>query len=75
MMIGVAQVIGMKPILRVFFSIGPAPWAKTSVAVSIGKNCPSAAKRPAEPTERNSARRVVDCGNAARSTADATTLS
>ena len=32
MMIGVAQVIGMKPTLRSFFSIAP-PCANTSVAV------------------------------------------
>src|ERR671928_184221 len=42
MMIGVAQVIGMKPTLRSFFSIAP-PCANTSVAVLSGKNCDSAA--------------------------------
>ena len=41
-MIGVAQVIGMNPILRSFFSRGP-PSAKASVAVVSGKNCPRAA--------------------------------
>ena len=38
MMIGVAQVIGMKPTLRSFFSSGP-PCANASVAVFSGKNC------------------------------------
>ena len=33
MMIGVAQVIGMKPTLRSFFSSGPRPCANNSVAV------------------------------------------
>jgi hypothetical protein len=37
MMIGVAQVIGMKPTLRSFFSGGP-PAANSSVAVLSGKN-------------------------------------
>ena len=35
MMIGVAQVIGMNPILRSFFSSGPAPSAKASVAQTL----------------------------------------
>ena len=38
MMMGVAQVIGIKPTLRSFFSGAPAPCAKTSVAVANGKN-------------------------------------
>src|SRR6266851_1004250 len=42
MMIGVAQVIGMKPTLRSVFSSAPGA-AKTSVAVLSGKNCESAA--------------------------------
>ena len=41
-MIGVAQVIGMKPTLRSFFSGVPVS-ANASVAVLIGKNCESAA--------------------------------
>ena len=44
MMMGVAQVIGMNPTLRSFFSIAP-PCANTSVAVLSGKNCESAAER------------------------------
>jgi len=43
-MMGVAQVIGMNPTLRSFFSIAP-PCANTSVAVLSGKNCESAAER------------------------------
>jgi len=37
MMIGVAQVIGMKPTANFFFSSGAA-WAKASVAPRTGKN-------------------------------------
>jgi len=37
-MIGVAQVIGMKPTFRSFFSGAPVPWANSSVALSSGKN-------------------------------------
>src|SRR6478735_11941524 len=37
MMMGVAQVIGIKPTLRSFFSGAPAPCAKTSVAVANGR--------------------------------------
>ena len=36
MMMGVAQVIGMKPTLRSFFSSAP-PWAKASRAAASGK--------------------------------------
>ncbi len=50
MMIGVAQVIGMKPTLRSFFSIAP-PLAKTSVAVFSGKNCDSAASAVEAPSD------------------------
>ena len=74
MMIGVAQVIGMKPTLRSFFSGGPA-CAKASVAVLIGKNCESAASAVAAPTDFRKARRAASCGNTARITADATTPS
>ena len=74
MMIGVAQVIGMKPTLRSFFSSGP-PCANTSVAVFSGKNCESAASAVEAPTDFRKARRATSCGNIARITADATTPS
>ena len=74
MMIGVAQVIGMKPTLRSFFSSGP-PCANASVAVFSGKNCDSAATAVAAPTDFRNARRATSCGNIARITAEATTPS
>ena len=61
MMIGVAQVIGMKPTFRSFFSIAP-PWAKTSVAVFSGKNCESAASAVEAPTLFRNARRTASFG-------------
>ncbi len=75
MMIGVAQVIGMNPTLRFFFSIAPAPCANTSVAVLSGKNCDSAASAVVAPTDFRNARRAASCGKIARITADATTPS
>ena len=74
MMIGVAQVIGMKPTLRSFFS-GTPPCAKTSVAVLSGKNCEIAASAVEAPTDFRNARRAASCGNIARITAEATTPS
>ena len=72
MMIGVAQVIGMKPTLRSFFSGAPA-WAKASMAVPSGKNCEIAASAVEAPTARRKVRLVVSSGNRARTTADSTT--
>ena len=74
MMIGVAQVIGMKPTLRSFFSIAP-PCANTSVAVPSGKNCEIAASAVEAPTDFRNARRAASFGNTARITAEATTPS
>ena len=74
MMIGVAQVIGMKPTLRSFFSGVPAS-AKASVAVLIGKNCEIAASAVDAPTDFRKARRAASFGNIARITAEATTPS
>ncbi len=74
MMIGVAQVIGMKPTLRSFFSIGP-PCANTSVAVLSGKNWESAASAVEAPTLFRNARRAASLGKIFRITADATTPS
>ncbi len=73
MMIGVAQVIGMKPTLRSFFS-GTAS-AKASVAVFSGKNCDSAASAVEAPTDLRKARRAASFGKTARMTAEATTPS
>ena len=75
MMMGVAQVIGMKPTLRSFFSSDPAPCANSSVAVSSGKNCESAASAVETPANFRKARRVASCGNMERMTAEATTRS
>jgi hypothetical protein len=50
MMMGVAQVIGMNPTLRSFFSSGLA-CANTSVAVASGKNCEIAASAVEAPTD------------------------
>ena len=74
MMIGVAQVIGMKPTLRSFFSGVPVS-AKASVAVFSGKNCDSAASAVEAPTDFRKARRAASFGNTARMTAEATTPS
>ena len=75
MMMGVAQVIGIKPTLRSFFSGAPAPCAKTSVAVANGKNCASAASAVEAPTEFRKARRTASFGKIARIAAAATTVS
>src|SRR6201988_2671440 len=71
MMIGVAQVIGMNPTLRSFFSIAP-PCANTSVAVLSGKSCERAASAVDAPTDLRNARRAASFGKTARSTAEAT---
>ena len=71
-MIGVAQVIGMKPTLRSFFSSGP-PCAKASVAAPSGRNCEMAASAVEAPTACRKARRVASCGKSARMTAPSTT--
>ena len=61
MMMGVAQVIGMNPTLRSFFSSAP-PCANTSVAVLSGKNWLSAASAVEAPTDLRKARRAASCG-------------
>jgi hypothetical protein len=71
MMIGVAQVMGMKPTLRSFFS-GAAAWANTSVAMPSGKNWAMAASAVEAPTAARKARRERSSGNSARTTADST---
>ena len=74
-MIGVAQVIGMNPTFRSFFSGAPVPWANSSVALSSGKNCKSAASAVEAPTDCRNARRAALPGKTARITAEATTRS
>ncbi len=71
-MIGVAQVMGMNPTLRSFFSGAPVPCANTSVAVFSGKNCDSAASAVAPPTVFRNARRTASLGKVERITAAAT---
>ncbi len=65
MMIGVAQVIGMKPTFRSFFS-GAPPAAKASAAVRIGNTSASAAAAVVAPTALRNARRCTALGNIAR---------
>ena len=73
MMIGVAHVIGMKPIFRSFFSIGPAlSWAMASPACR-GKTEASAATAVVAPTASRNARRPWSPPNTARSMARSTT--
>jgi hypothetical protein len=74
MMIGVAQVIGMNPTFRSFFS-GTLVCAKTSVASLSGKSCESAASAVEAPTALRNVRRVRSRGKIARITADAITPS
>jgi hypothetical protein len=50
MMIGVAQVIGMKPTLSFGFSILPAPCANASFAAPSGNTLESAASAVLAPT-------------------------
>ena len=71
MMIGVAQVIGMKPTLRSVFS-GFAPCAKASATNFVGKNWLTAASAVAAPTLLRKARRWASSGNRARITAPST---
>ncbi len=60
MMIGVAQVIGMKPTLRSFFSGGPSlSWAR-ALAAATGKTEASAAVAVEAPTRRRNSRRPVN---------------
>src|SRR3954463_6194502 len=72
MMIGVAQVIGIKPILRSFFS-GAPPWANASRATPIGRTEEIAAIAVAAPTVFRNCRREAAAGKTARRTAASTT--
>src|SRR5258708_7881929 len=68
MMRGVAQVIGMKPTLRSFFSIFPLSCAIASSARN-GKMLPMAAIAAGIPTARRKRRRSAGSGKSARSVA------
>jgi hypothetical protein len=57
MMIGVAQVIGMKPTFRSFFSSGPGLSCASVLATDIGKTDASAADAVAAPTRARNSRR------------------
>ena len=72
MMIGVAQVIGMKPIFRSFFS-GAPPWAKASRATPSGSTDEIAAIAVPAPTVLRKSRRWASTGKTARRTAASTT--
>ena len=72
MMMGVAQVMGMKPTLRSFFS-GAPPWAKASRAVASGNTEAIAAIAVAVPTVFRNSRRWASTGKTARRTAASTT--
>ena len=72
MMMGVAQVMGMKPTLRSFFS-GAPPWAKASRAVASGNTEAIAAIAVAAPTFFRNSRRWASTGKTARRTAASTT--
>ena len=71
-MMGVAQVMGMKPTLRSVFS-GLPVWAKASVAASSGKKVASAAAAVEVPTAFRKARRFMSFGKSARMRPEATT--
>ncbi len=64
MMMGVAQVMGMKPILRFGFSIAPpaGAWASASRAAPSGKKALIAANSVPAPTARSMPRRVASSG-------------
>ena len=72
MMIGVAQVMGMNPTLRSFFS-GAPPWAKASRAAPSGRTEEMAAIAVAAPTVFRNWRRWASTGKTARRTAASTT--
>jgi hypothetical protein len=71
MMIGVPQVIGMKPTLRLGFSILPL-CANASFAAASGKSDDTAASAVLPPTALMKLRRVASWGKSARMTACST---
>ena len=76
MMIGVAQVIGMKPTLRsVFSSAGRRLREGLGRRAAAGRRCEIAASAVAAPTAFRKARRAASSGKSARITAASTTPS
>ena len=72
MMMGVAQVMGMKPILRSVFSSLPFS-AASALAAPIGNSVEIAAIAVPAPTARRKLRRSWSSGKRPRITADSTT--
>jgi hypothetical protein len=65
MISGVAQVVGMKPIFRSFFSSAPPlSWAM-ACRLATGNTLPMAAMALPLPTARKKRRRTASCGNSA----------
>src|SRR6266849_36662 len=75
MMIGVAQVIGTKPIANSFFSSGPVLSTASALAAPSGNTLDSEDSTAPAPRLRKSSRRVVPTGNTLRSTATSTRCS
>src|ERR1700687_4369445 len=75
MMIGVAQVIGTKPIANSFFSSGPVLSTASALAAPRGNTLDSEDSTAPAPRLRKSSRRVVPTGNTLRSTAASTRFS
>ena len=71
MMSGVAQVMGMKPILRSFFSIGPLSCAM-ACRLATGSTLAIAAEAVRRPTALRKRRRRASCGNSALTRAAST---
>ena len=65
MMIGVAQVIGIKPTFNLVFSSFPGAAAKASLAIAIGNNAATADIAVDEPTAFKNPRRRLSSGNSA----------
>src|ERR1700687_3749624 len=75
MMIGVAQVIGTKPIANSFFSSGPVLSTASALAAPSGNTLDTEDSTAPAPRLRKSSRRVVPTGNTLRSTATSTRCS
>src|SRR5258708_16315990 len=71
-MIGAPQVIGRKPIVRSFFSGGPAFSSASALAAPNGNRFESEESTAPAPTAFKSSRRVVTSGNTLRNTASST---
>ena len=64
MISGVAQVMGMKPIFRSFFSGAPLSCA-IACRLAMGSTLPMAAIAVRRPTARRNLRRCASCGKSA----------